>query len=292
MKLILKNSDSSASERLDITKKEIPCLDSSWHYHPQYELIYISRSSGIRFVGDSVSQFYPGDLVLVGPYLPHLWRNDPSFYAEDSNQTVETIILKFTKEFIGEGTFNLPEFSDVDKLLEKSKLGVNFGNEIGNSLGKELIGIMDLPPAIQSIRLLEVLYKLSQTADKAVLSSTDMRQYTSDNSQRIDAVIKYISSNYANYITLEDVAEVACMTTNSFCRFFKNTTNKSFTEFLNEVRIRNASRMLAQDSFLISDICYSVGYKSITNFNRQFKKIIGSTPKQYQVSVQQYSIKR
>ena len=89
MKLILKNAESSDNQRLSITKKEIPCLDSSWHYHAQYELLYISQSNGIRFVGDNVSQFFPGDLVLVGPYLPHLWRNDASFYKE--NNTLCTV---------------------------------------------------------------------------------------------------------------------------------------------------------------------------------------------------------
>jgi len=147
MKLILKNTDSFVNERLNITRKEIPCLDSSWHYHAQYELLYISQSNGIRFVGDSVSQFFPGDLVLVGPYLPHLWRNDASYYKEDDTNKVKTIVLKFTKEFIGEGTFNNPEFSDINYLLEQSKFGVSFGKGISKSLHDELIGIIDLSPA-------------------------------------------------------------------------------------------------------------------------------------------------
>ncbi len=133
MKLILKNTDGFVNERLNITRKEIPCLDSSWHYHAQYELLYISQSNGIRFVGDSVSQFFPGDLVLVGPYLPHLWRNDVSYYKEDDENKVKTIILKFTKDFIGEGTFRNPEFSAINEMLELSNFGVSFGNEISKT---------------------------------------------------------------------------------------------------------------------------------------------------------------
>lgn len=281
MKLILKNTDSFVNERLNITKKEIPCLDSSWHYHAQYELLYISMSNGIRFVGDNVSQFFPGELVLVGPYLPHLWRNDLSYYTEDDVNKVKTIVIKFTKDFIGEGTFNNPEFSDINNLLEQSKFGVSFGAEMSKNLNDELIGIIDLSPAAQSIKLLDILYRLSLSDDKSVLSATDMRQYTTDNSHRIDTVLKYISDNYANYIGLDDVADIACMTTNSFCRFFKKMTNKSFTEFLNEVRIRNAARLLVQEDLPISEVCDMVGYKSVTNFNRQFKQIMDSTPKNY-----------
>lgn len=281
MKLILKNTDSFTNERLNITKKEIPCLDSSWHYHAQYELLYISQSTGIRFVGDNVSQFFPGDLVLVGPYLPHLWRNDPSYYKEDDENKVKTIVLKFTKDFIGEETFNYPEFSDINNLLDESKFGVSFSNRMVESLQDELMNIIDLSPAQQSIKLLDILNRLSVTQDKTILSSSDMRQYTSDNSQRLDEVIKYISDNYADYIGLQDVSDIACMTTNSFCRFFKKMTNKSFTQFLNEVRVRNASRLLVQNDFPVSEVCYTVGYKSITNFNRQFKEIMGCTPKAY-----------
>lgn len=284
MKLILKNTDSFVNERLNITKKEIPCLDSSWHYHPQYELLYISQSNGIRFVGDSVSQFFPGDLVLVGPYLPHLWRNDASYYSDDTNK-VKTIVLKFTKDFIGDGTFNHPEFLEIHNLLEESKFGVSFGSSVGGDMHSELVNIIDLSPAEQSIKLLGLLNRLSITIDKNVLSSSDMRQYTTGNSQRLDEVIKYISDNYADYIGLQDVSDIACMTTNSFCRFFKKMTNKSFIRFLNEVRVRNASRLLVQNDIPVSEVCYMVGYKSITNFNRQFKEIMGSTPKGYRATI-------
>ncbi len=282
MKLVLKKPNSFANQRFDLSCKESPCLDSSWHYHAQYELLYVSKSCGIRFVGDSVSHFYPGDLVLVGPYLPHLWRNDPSFYEGKRSEKIKTVVLKFSRDFIGKGTFDQPEFRSISLLLEQSKYGVSFGPNIGKQLHRELLGIIELSPAEQLIRLLNLLRRLSLTEDKKLLSSTDMRQYTTEPSQRLDAVLKYISDNYASNITLKDVAEIACMTTNSFCRFFKKMTNKSFTQFLNEVRIRNASRLLFQNDLTVSEVCYVVGYNSITNFYKQFKEIMGSTPKSYQ----------
>ena len=228
MKLVLKNTDSFVNERINIFKKEIPCLDSAWHYHPQYELLYVSKSTGIRFVGDSVAHFSPGDLVLVGAYLPHLWRNDVSYYSENEGIKVKTIVLKFLKNFIGEGTFENPEFAGIKHLLEESKYGICFGKEVSQKLHKELIKIVDLSPVEQSIKLLDILRRLSVTDDKKVLSSTDMRQYEAEYSHRLDSVLKYISDNYSNHISLSDVSDIACMTTNSFCRFFKKMTNKSF----------------------------------------------------------------
>ena len=281
MKLILKNSDTFSSERLSITFKEIPCLDSSWHYHAQYELIYIAESFGMRYVGDNVSRFFSGELVLIGPNLPHLWRNDLSYYAESETNKVKTVVIKFTKDFIGSGTFDLPEFSKIKDMLEQSKYGIKYGIKISKILHQDLIEIINLSPAAQSIKLMDILMQLSIEEEKNILSVTDMRQYTNINSETIDEVIKYISNNYAASINLDDVASVACMTSNSFCRFFKKMTNKTFSQFLNEVRIRNATRLLMQQNLLVSDVCYMVGYKSITNFNVQFKKVIGVTPTNY-----------
>ncbi len=283
MKLVLKNPDSFVNQRINIFKKEIPCLDTAWHYHPEFELLYISKSSGIRFVGDSVSHFFPGDLVLVGSYLPHLWRNDEAYYEKNDDLMVKTIVMKFTKNFMGVGTFDNPEFLGIKNLLDESKFGTSFSKKISQKLNDEILEIVELTKGEQSIRLLDILFKLSlsKEEDKKVLSSTDMRQFSTDNPGRLDTVIRYISDNYKTDISLGDVAGIACMTTNSFCRFFKKMTNKSFTEFLNEIRIRNASRMLIQENAPISEICYNVGYKSIPNFNKQFKQIMGDTPKAY-----------
>ncbi|GIZ08881.1 AraC family transcriptional regulator [Flavobacterium sp. UMI-01] len=283
MKLVLKNPENFASQRINIFKKEVPCLDTAWHYHPEYELLYISQSTGIRFVGDNVSHFYPGELVLVGSYLPHLWRNDEAYYESDGNLMVKTIVLKFTSNFIGEGTFDNTEFIGIKNLLEQSNFGVSFDKSISEELHNELLEITELPKGKQTINLLNILYRLSlcKEEEKTILSSTDMRQFSNENPDRLDNVIRYISDNYKSDISLKDVSDIACMTTNSFCRFFKKMTNKSFTEFLNEIRIRNASRMLIQENTPISEICYNVGYKSIPNFNKQFKSVMGDTPKNY-----------
>lgn len=290
MKLVPKRLESS-NEYFHIQKKDIPCLDSSWHYHPQYELIYISVSSGIRFVGDSVSHFEPGEFVLVGPYLPHLWRNDPSYYtneeSEDNDKSenkeqkeVSTIVIKFTKDFIGNELFNRIEFIKINELLEKAKYGLSFPTQVSNKLSKLLINFIDLSPTKQIISLLDILNELS-LAEATVLSSSDMRQYTQKNAHRTDKVLKYISDNYASELTLDDISDVANMQTTSFCRFFKQITNLSFVQYLAEVRIQNAKRLLAQENYSINEVCDYVGFQTISNFNKQFKRITRTTPSQF-----------
>lgn len=281
MKLVSKNAGIHTLKKLSVVKREKPCLDAEWHFHPEFELLYISKSFGIRFVGDSVSHFSPGDLVLVGSYLPHLWRNNGSYYKKNSNQKVKTVVTKFIRDFIGADTFKNPEFGDIDALLSDSRFGVSFGKSVSEKMHDELLQLCDLSPVEKSISLLTILHRLSREGDKELLSSSEMHQLTKQKSGRIDKVYKFISDNYNTIIKLDDVAKVANMTPNSFCRFFKKYTNKSFIEFLNEVRIRNASRLLIQEDLTVSQIAYTVGYNSITNFNKQFKLITGVTPLHY-----------
>lgn len=281
MKLLLKNSDKIANERLKISINDLPCLDSSWHYHTQYELLYISDSFGIRFVGNNISNFSPGEIVLVAPYLPHLWRNDTPNNQGNISTKVKTIVIRFSEDFIAKNTFKLAEFSDIKKLLENSKFGLSFGINTAKDLHNDLFEIVELSAASQSIKLLKLLQYLSLSNERQVLSTIDKKQYISDNSQRIDKVLNYISENYTSHITLEQVAELAGMTNSSFCRYFKKMTNKSFTHFLNEVRIHKATHLLIQEDSQITEVGYAVGYQSITNFNRQFKVIMGESPKSY-----------
>ncbi|MBX2814694.1 MAG: AraC family transcriptional regulator [Saprospiraceae bacterium] len=281
MKLVLKDPAGFQEEHCSISVHDKPCLDSSWHYHAQFELLYNARGSGIRFVGDSVSEFSPGDLVLVGPYLPHLWRNDSSYYEDGATKNVRTIVLKFTRGFIGNDTFENPAFSDVKKLLSRSKYGISFGNRTSKALHQDFLQIVDLPEHEQLIQLLSLLCRLANSPEQEVLSSADMRQYKDQHSDRLTQVVRHISDHYADDISLQDIADVACMTTNSFCRFFKKKTNKSFTQFLNEVRIKNAARILVQNTVPVSEAGYKVGYKSLTNFYKQFRQVMGCSPKAY-----------
>ncbi|MDX6747905.1 AraC family transcriptional regulator [Polaribacter sp. PL03] len=287
MKLVLKKSDSVVSKKLNIHTRDVPCLDAMWHYHPEIELLYITQSNGIRFVGDSVAPFFPGDLVLVGSYLPHLWRNDASYYTEETTEQVKTIVTKFTKDFLGDEVFKIAEFYEIKKLIDDCKFGLSFGKEISKHLHDDIVQLPTLSPTRQYIKLLDILDKLSLVSkeDRTVLSSSDMRQTTTESSERIDTVLKYISDNYASSISLDNISGVACMTTNSFCRFFKKMTNKSFTQFLNEIRIKNASRILVQENTPISEVCYIVGFNSLTNFNKQFKQIMGATPKKFREAI-------
>ncbi len=281
----------------NVEERTIPCLDEIWHYHSQYELILITKSSGIRFVGDNVSKFLPGDLVLVGPNLPHLWRNDPSYYIgessaeedfeEDDDMSVKTIIIKFERNFLGEEFFNTPEFHGVQELLESSKKGVYFYRHTNKKLVDRILNLTKKEGAEGILSFLEILFELSKTQDRKTLSSTDMSGMFEDKKNRQDAIIKYISDNYSNEISLEEISDIACMTPNSFCRYFKNLTTKPFSSFLNEVRIQNAVRLISLNNDNIKNISYDVGYKSVTNFNRQFKKVMHMTPMQYKQSLKE-----
>lgn len=280
MKLQLKQSKSFFSEKLLSYQYDQPCLDASWHYHKEYELLYVSKGSGIRFVGDSVQEFNEGELVLVGAYLPHLWRNDLSSKLDvDSN--VKIVVIKFLKDFIGKGVFDNPEFYAVKDMLKSADLGVLFSKETSQEFKDRLLGFDDLNAPEKSIELLSLLHELSLEKIEKQISTLDMRQYSSENGSKLDEVMKFISINFASSISLKDVAEIACMTENSFCRYFKNLTNKSFVKFLNEVRIRNAAKLLVSTNKSISEIAMEVGFPSITNFNKQFKIVQSETPKIY-----------
>ncbi|MCL7762963.1 AraC family transcriptional regulator [Polaribacter sp. Z014] len=287
MRLVLKQSDTLLNKKLNVSKRVVPSFDVAWHHHKEIELLYISQSNGIRFVGDNVSPFFPGDLVLVGSHLPHLWRSDPSYYEMKSNRSVKTIVIKFTKDFLGKDFFKREEFFKLERLLEASKFGLSFDKEVSSLLHKDLMSLPDLSSTEQHIALLGVLHKLSTVKEESVsvLSSSDMRQSITESSEKIDLVLRFISDNYTSNLSLEEVSGVACMTTNSFCRFFKKMTNKSFTQFLNEIRIRNASRILIQENLSVSEVCYLVGFNSMTYFNKQFKQIMGTTPKTYKVAI-------
>lgn len=249
-------------------RRKTPYYGGDWHYHEEYELIYTIKGDGVRIVGDSMDYFDDPELILMGKNLPHVFRNDHA-----KNETVDYIVIKFGNLFDGNSIFDLPEMNKIKQMLQHSNRGINFSQSTIQKISKTLINLEKSTGAAKILNLLQALNMLSTEDEYEFLSSENFVLNDSDKKDRIHNVINYISDNYAKDITLEDLAEVSYMTTNSFCRYFKNKTGKTAFEFLREFRVAKASQMLINGQKSISEICYDTGFNSFSSFNRIFKSV-------------------
>jgi AraC-like DNA-binding protein len=266
-----------------ILQKDVyPYYPTPWHYHPEYELVLVLKSSGMRTVGDHTEIFEDGDLVFLGPNLPHAYQNDPVYYQGNKSLTAEAIVIHFREEFLGKEFFNLPEMIAINQLFDKARFGLKV---LGNTR-QQIADIMQEMLALSGYRriahLLQILELLSLSEEYQLLVSPGfVQQYIASGTDPITKVHEYIITNFTKDISLGEVAEVANMSIPSFCRSFKACTRKSFSHFLNEVRIGYACKLLLEDKYNISRICYESGFNNMSNFNLQFKKITGIPPLQY-----------
>lgn len=250
-------------------RRKTPYYGGDWHYHEEFELIYTIKGDGVRIIGDSMDYFDDPELILMGKNLPHVFRND----SISKNESVDYIVIKFSNLFDGNSVFDLPEMVKIKQLLARSSRGINFSQSTIRKVGKILINLEKASGAEKILNLLQALNLLSEEEDFEYLSSPNFIINESEKKDRIHNVINYISENYAKEITLEDLAEVSFMTTNSFCRYFKSKTGKTAFEFLREFRVAKASQMLINGEKTISQICFDTGFNSFSSFNRIFKNI-------------------
>ena len=279
MKLQYKPTEKDARSSIYVNRIFQPYVGSNWHFHEEFELIYFLKGHGIRIVGDHISHFQKGELVLVGEWLPHLWVNETN--ASD-NGSADFVVVKFTKELEGISLFSLPELAEITNLLRRSYRGIKFTKKLTEQVESILIELSKSQSASRLINLLRVLDLLSQEENHTFLASPNFSlpiQLSGEN--RLKKVINYISDNYSRSIPLQEIANVACITPPAFCRFFKSQTNKTFSLFLNEVRISNSCQLLINGEKSIKQICYDVGFGSLTNFNRTFRSLKGISPSEY-----------
>lgn len=277
MKLKYKSSNIGINNSFYFRRENVPCHDGNWHYHKEYELIYIMSGEGIRIVGDNLSNFLPPQLALVGCWLPHLWKN-----VESEKGEVDIIIIKFDNAFNAQNIFEVPEFSQIRELLKRSKRGLLFGRDTIDKVHNLLLSLSDSEEADRMISLIQVLNILSHTEDYKLLTLSDFSLPASvEGGNRLSRIINYISDNYYQQISIEDIAEDAAMTPSSLCRFFKNRTNKTVFQFINEFRIGKACQMLISGNQTITEICYNSGFNSLTTFNRVFKELKKVTPRKF-----------
>lgn len=241
----------------------------------------------MRFVGDCISSFSSGDMVFLGPNLPHVWRNPDAYYAATKTETdVEAICLQFDYDAFGKGFFDIPEMSSIKKLLILSKRGLRILGHAHSEIATCLVEMLESGSFPRLLSLLHVLSVLASTKEVEALThpSFTYSNYRQAH-ERMGRVFEYISNNYKNNITLEEVSKQARMSKAGFCKHFKKTTLKTFVQYLNEVKINYASQLLQEDNLTISEICFKTGFNNLSYFNRTFKSITGKTPKEYQKSM-------
>ena len=270
-----------ANSSLVIRCNYFPHFTIPLHYHDEYEIVYVIKSFGKKFIGDVVEDFSPGDLTLFGTKLPHFYMNDQSFYTGDPNLFCQAIVLQFPKGYFHESQLKLPEFVAVKKLLDNSAYGLNFSGdtaEIAGGLLNQALHVTGMERHLVFVKLIDFLGNASfrPIASPGYTLRTD--HVGEDRMLRIN---KYITRNCTQEITIEQVASVAGMNTTAFCRYYKQKTGKTFVHFLNELRIGHACRFLRHGSQPIQNISEEAGFNNISNFNRQFRKITGKSPKEY-----------
>jgi len=251
------------------------------HFHEEYEIVYIIKSYGKKFVGDSVEDFAPGDLSLYGNNLPHFYMSDPVFYAGDPNLRVNAIVIQFPMSYFPESQLQRAEFSSVKKLLESASSGLFFLAESAVKGGEILQEIFKTSGMERHLLFVKLINHLGNSKSRTIASPDYTNEMKDQREPRMAKIYKFTTRNYNRKIELEEVASVAGMNVSAFCRYFRQKSGKTFSQFVNEQRISYACKFLKHGNRTIADICDEAGFNNISNFNRQFKNITGKSPSEY-----------
>lgn len=261
---------------------DVPCLVVPWHFHPETEIIYIEKGTGTRFVGDHSESFKEGDIGLIGPNLPHVWRSDSIYRENIQGLTTHVLVVHFHDTIFRGPLAILPEMQSINQLLYESQYGIKFTGSATEQVEKQMKEIINTTGVEKLVRLIKMLDFMAKTDDKHLLASTGYSKIRkSTDFDRFDKAHRFMIENFQKSISLEAVSAIIGMTPTSFCRYFKKHTSKSFHTVLNEIRIGHACKLLIENKMNISGICHESGFSNISNFNEQFKKIKGISPSQY-----------
>ncbi|TCK55833.1 AraC family transcriptional regulator [Flavobacterium sp. 90] len=282
MKIVKTNIASYTNTSLSVFSREESFFQSPFHSHPEFELVYILESHGKRIIGNSVESFEAGDMIFLGDDIPHVWLNDEIFYKGINSLKAKAMVIYFSKDLFGNSFYELPEAQEVKKFLSQAVKGVSITGQTNAVVSKKMEKLLKKKGFEVIMGLIEILFLLSKSKDLRFINDNSYISVDEDNkNDRLAEVFQYVKSNYKEEISLDEISKIANLTPTSFCRMFKAKTKKPFVEYLNEIRVSNACKYLIETDLGISEIAYECGYKTASNFNKLFKKLIGTTPKEY-----------
>lgn len=254
-----------------------------WHYHPEYELVLVIKSTGRRMVGDHIGYFQEGDLVFMGPELPHVWVNDTKYVTNQVNSAAKAIVIQFVGQFLGDFFLNIPEIEVFKKKLQLSRRGIAIKGKARETINDLMKGMLTQNGLQRLSALFTIFDILSRCSEFELLASPNYEQSVQSGncSDRFSVITEYIMKNFTRDITLPEIAGIANMGVTAFCNFFKQHHKVTFVEYLNTVKIGYACKLLGEKDENIVDIAYHSGYNTLANFNRQFRKLKNMTPSEY-----------
>lgn len=267
-----------------------PCFDFHLHYHDEYELTLIRRGHGTRIVGEQIVAYAPGDLVLLGPNLPHTWSSEasPAPASPPREDEHEAVVFQFRRELIAPAWLAQPEWKPLAQMLDRSRRGIAITGKPARELGQRLGRLVGTEDAVLHLKLIELLLVLSRTRGTVALNPYPCEAAPQAGPHRqLDQIYSYLHEHFAENLRLEDVARRFHMSPSTFTRFLKKSTLKTLIEILNELRISHACAKLAQSEQSITEICYAAGFNDLSYFYRKFQAIKGMTPKDYRAHFQQ-----
>lgn len=252
-----------------------------WHYHPEYEIVLVTESTGKRFIGDHIMDFKPGNLAFIGSNIPHTYKNDDKYYEEGSSLRAKSIVVHFTEASLGNDFLSLPEARLLTPLFERSQNGLDILGKTNVSVSKKLHDMVSLSGMRQWLCLVDMLQEIAESNEYSLITQTRQVGYNEKESKRLCNVFDWIAGNFEKEIRLSEAAEIAQMNENAFSRFFSLRTRKTFSGYVQELRLQKAARLLVENDMTITQVCYECGYNNISNFNRQFLNHYHMNPMKY-----------
>ncbi|MGQ1784862.1 MULTISPECIES: AraC family transcriptional regulator [unclassified Saccharicrinis] len=266
-----------------VKRKNEPHFTYPFHYHKEYELVYVEEGYGKRFVGGNVEPFENGDMVMLAPHLPHCWESDMAFFENDPNLKVKGIVVQIPNDFFKTAVSTYPEFKAVKLLLENSTKGLKILGKTRDKVAEKLPELFELKGLKRLFFYLDILNFVQSSGEFQLLNPNSTRVQIHENS-RLGKVFKLVNENFNSSINLDDLCTITGLTKTGFSLWFKRNTAKNFSVFLQEFRVSKACEILRKQEnkeVKVFEISYMVGFENLSNFNRAFKKITGKTPKEY-----------
>lgn len=281
MKLLFIDTGITEHKLIHIKKVDTPYLNKPFHFHPNCELVLVEEGFGKRVIGDRVANFHADDLVLMGPNVPHIWMNDEVFYKGNKHLRSRAVVIYFSPHLL-DRLLEPAALNGLRALVKKADRGLEIVGKTRENIRKRLLTIHEKEGLPQLIDFLGILDMLSQTKEIRFFSARGfVNTYTEQDVSRINSIYQFLMQNFKHNIQLNEVAAIAHMAPTAFCRFFKLRTNKTFSYFLNELRIKHACDLLLNTDKTVAQISCESGYHNMTNFNKFFKEITALTPSGY-----------